>query len=99
MVQNYVVHRQNSRVAEQCDVNIQSINASSSRQWVASLCKATRGLLATDIVILNLAQVTRMTLEMPLPLHVTTSRQQEDFSPREIKRASAPPHGGSRRAP
>ncbi|GFT41857.1 hypothetical protein TNCV_1667161 [Trichonephila clavipes] len=61
-----------SRVAEQCEVNIHSL---------------TRGLLETDLSILSIGQMTRMTLE--LASHVTTPRQLENSTPRQTKRASA----------
>ncbi|GFW66086.1 uncharacterized protein TNCV_589121 [Trichonephila clavipes] len=41
---------------------------------------ATRGLLATDHVILNHVQVTWTTPELPLPLLTTTPHQREDVS-------------------
>ncbi|GFX55507.1 hypothetical protein TNCV_267951 [Trichonephila clavipes] len=43
-----------------------------------SHCSATRGLLATDHVILNHGQVTWTTPELAPPLLTTTPRQRED---------------------
>ncbi|GFS57178.1 uncharacterized protein TNCV_4239241 [Trichonephila clavipes] len=43
-------------------------------------CKATRGLLATDHVILNHGQVTWTTPELAPPLLTTTPHQREDVS-------------------
>ncbi|GFV75662.1 uncharacterized protein TNCV_2241111 [Trichonephila clavipes] len=53
-------------------------------QWseliLTSHCSATRGLLATDHVILNHGQVTWTTPELAPPLLTTTSHQREDVS-------------------
>ncbi|GFS74123.1 uncharacterized protein TNCV_3280791 [Trichonephila clavipes] len=53
-------------------------------QWECSLelgrCRTTRGLLATDHVILNHGQVTRTTPELAPPLLTTTPHQREDVS-------------------
>ncbi|GFV01094.1 uncharacterized protein TNCV_1010151 [Trichonephila clavipes] len=45
-----------------------------------SHCSATRGLLATDHVILNHGQVTWTTPELAPPLLTTTPHQREDIS-------------------
>ncbi|GFS64683.1 uncharacterized protein TNCV_4684801 [Trichonephila clavipes] len=47
---------------------------------VCTLAKATRGLLATDHVILNHGQVTWTTPELAPPLLTTTPPQREDVS-------------------
>ncbi|GFX74454.1 uncharacterized protein TNCV_3213411 [Trichonephila clavipes] len=47
---------------------------------LTSHCSATRGLLATDHVILNHGQVTWMTPELAPPLLTTTPHQREDVS-------------------
>ncbi|GFY30203.1 uncharacterized protein TNCV_3091101 [Trichonephila clavipes] len=47
---------------------------------LTSHCSATRGLLATDHVILNHGQVTWTTLELVPPLLTTTPHQREDVS-------------------
>ncbi|GFW07356.1 hypothetical protein TNCV_865281 [Trichonephila clavipes] len=71
------------RVAEQCDVNIQSIKN-----------KATRGQFEMGLIILNLGQVTRMAPELVPLLQTTTSNHREDLqSSEQIGRASASLHG------
>ncbi|GFY07430.1 uncharacterized protein TNCV_5086151 [Trichonephila clavipes] len=47
---------------------------------LTSHCSATRGLLATDHVILNHGQVTWTTPELAHPLLTTTPHQREDVS-------------------
>ncbi|GFV11604.1 uncharacterized protein TNCV_975941 [Trichonephila clavipes] len=49
-----------------------------SERVLTSHCSVTRGLLVTDLVILNHGQVTRMTPEMAPPLLTTTWHSRED---------------------
>ncbi|GFV30562.1 uncharacterized protein TNCV_41871 [Trichonephila clavipes] len=51
---------------------------------LTSQCSATRRLLATDLVILNHGQVTRMTPKLAPSLLTTTSHQWEDVSALDI---------------
>ncbi|GFS76387.1 uncharacterized protein TNCV_1620291 [Trichonephila clavipes] len=48
------------------------------RGIVYGVAGATRGLLATDLVIMNNGQVTRMAPELPPPLLTSTPHQRED---------------------
>ncbi|GFU18368.1 uncharacterized protein TNCV_1980531 [Trichonephila clavipes] len=51
---------------------------------LTSHCSGTRGLLATDHVILNHSQVTWTTPELASPLLTTTPHQREDISALDI---------------
>ncbi|GFX44846.1 integrase catalytic domain-containing protein [Trichonephila clavipes] len=57
-----------------------SVSELVSELILTSLCSATRGLLATDHVILNHGQVTWTTPELAPPLLTTTPHQREDVS-------------------
>ncbi|PRD20975.1 UNVERIFIED_CONTAM: hypothetical protein NCL1_53128 [Trichonephila clavipes] len=60
-----------------------------------SHCSATRGLLATDLVILNHGQVTRMTPELTPTILTTTPHQRETFELSTDLTCNSPHHGGS----
>ncbi|GFW00243.1 hypothetical protein TNCV_4354401 [Trichonephila clavipes] len=70
---------------------LQEESISMDAQWVrvilTSHFKTARGLLVTDLVILNLGQVKRTTPELAPPLQNTTLHQREDF---ELQCASMP---------
>ncbi|GFX55183.1 uncharacterized protein TNCV_1156401 [Trichonephila clavipes] len=59
---------------------VYTVNLRVSELILTSHCSATRGLLATDHVILNHGQVTWTTPELAPPLLTTTPHQREDVS-------------------
>ncbi|GFX82819.1 uncharacterized protein TNCV_1699381 [Trichonephila clavipes] len=67
-------------------MHVKSVESSNVLRWglidliLTSHCSATRGLLATDHVILNHGQVTWTTPELAPPLLTTTPHQREDVS-------------------
>ncbi|GFS54794.1 uncharacterized protein TNCV_3575451 [Trichonephila clavipes] len=64
-----------------CTTHWESEKIVSLTDWMlTSPCSATRGLLATDHVILNHGQVTWTTPELAPPLLITTPHQREDVS-------------------
>ncbi|GFT43227.1 uncharacterized protein TNCV_2520851 [Trichonephila clavipes] len=64
-----------SSVSDEWSRDLKSVQVQKQRS-----CRATRGLLATDHVILNHGQVTWTTPELAPPLLTTTPHQREDVS-------------------
>ncbi|GFS79560.1 uncharacterized protein TNCV_2370601 [Trichonephila clavipes] len=66
-----------------------------SERILMSHCSANRGLLATDLVILNHGQVTRTTPDLAPPLLTTTPHQREDVRALVRFNVHRPLHDGS----
>ncbi|GFV50720.1 uncharacterized protein TNCV_2213811 [Trichonephila clavipes] len=78
------------RVGQRCTLNL--TRAETSFRWCGR--RARRGLLAMDLVILNLIQLTRVIPELvPSPNYHTTPYQPEVIELLQIKHASAPSTG------
>ncbi|GFU39570.1 uncharacterized protein TNCV_386601 [Trichonephila clavipes] len=70
-------HKFDWTISSSCRMNNVSLGLVEAQ---SSAYVATRGLLATDLVILNHGQVTRTTPELAPPLLTTTPQQREDVS-------------------
>ncbi|GFT63248.1 uncharacterized protein TNCV_4747271 [Trichonephila clavipes] len=83
-------------IAQSCGYGIGVVIGGVSELILTSHCSATRGLLATDHVILNHGQVTWTTPELAAPLRTTTPHQREGtFQLSTDLTCIAALHGGS----